>query len=56
MARIAQRSGLSPHEFLTWEEDQRERHEYYRGEVFGVTAESPRHNALSSSLTTTLHL
>jgi Uma2 family endonuclease len=55
MARVAQRSGLSPGEFLAWERGQPARHEYFRGEVFAMAGGSPRHNALSSSVNAALH-
>lgn len=53
-ARVAARSGCSPAEFLAWERDQPERHEYFRGEVFAMAGGSPRHNALCSSVNAAL--
>jgi Uma2 family endonuclease len=46
MARVAERSGLSSGDFLAWEREQSERHEYFRGQVFAMAGGSPRHNAL----------
>ena len=50
MARIAERSNLSPHAFLAWERQQPTKHEYFQGEVFAMAGGSPRHNALCSSM------
>jgi Uma2 family endonuclease len=55
VARIAERRGLSPAEFLAWEREQPTRHEYYRDEVFAMAGGSLRHNALCSSLIAALH-
>jgi Uma2 family endonuclease len=55
MLRIAERRGISPSEFLSWERAQPSRHEYYRGEVFAMAGGSVRHNALCSSLNAALH-
>lgn len=46
MARVAQRRGLSPSEYLAWEREQLGRHEYFHGEVFAMAGGSIRHNAL----------
>ncbi|MFV8753123.1 Uma2 family endonuclease [Nannocystaceae bacterium ST9] len=43
-------STMSASEFLAWERDQPERHEYARGEVFAMAGGSPRHNALSAAI------
>ncbi len=32
-------------EYLAWEREQRDKHEYYHGEVFAMAGGSPRHNA-----------
>lgn len=50
MARVAQRSHLTPDEYLAWERDQPVRHEFYRGEVFAMAGGSVRHNALCASV------
>ncbi len=41
---------MTPSEYLAWEREQLERHEYCRGEVFAMAGGSPRHNALSAAL------
>jgi Uma2 family endonuclease len=46
VARIAERSHLTPDEYLAWERDQPVRHEFHRGEVFAMAGGSMRHNAL----------
>ena len=46
MARVAERVGLSPDEYLAWEREQPVRHEYFHGEVFAMAGGSMRHNAL----------
>lgn len=50
MSRLAERTGLSPAEFLTWEAGQPERHEFFDGEVFAMAGGSPRHNALAMNV------
>jgi Uma2 family endonuclease len=37
-------------EYLAWEREQRERHEFYRGEVFSMAGGTPRHNALTAAM------
>jgi len=51
MARVEMRSGLSPAEFLVWEREQPNKHEYFHGQVFDMAGGSPRHNALSARIT-----
>lgn len=46
MARVAERIGMPPDEYLAWEREQPVRHEYFRGEVFAMAGGSMRHNAL----------
>ncbi len=46
MARVAERSALTPDEYLAWEREQPTRHEFHRGEVFAMAGGSVRHNAL----------
>lgn len=41
---------MEPDEFLTWERDQRERHGYYRGQIFDMAGGSPRHSLLASRM------
>jgi Uma2 family endonuclease len=50
VVRIAQRSHLTPDEYLAWERDQPVRHEFYRGEVFAMAGGSMRHNALCAAV------
>jgi Uma2 family endonuclease len=47
VGRVAERSALSPQEYLEWERQQPVRHEFFRGEVFAMAGGSLRHNALS---------
>jgi Uma2 family endonuclease len=54
VVRVAQRSHLTPDEYLAWERDQRVRHEFYRGEVFAMAGGSMRHNALCARVIATL--
>jgi len=42
---------MSAAQYLAWEPDQRERHEFFRGEVFAMAGGTPRHNALSAAVT-----
>jgi Uma2 family endonuclease len=46
MGRIAERSKLSPEEYLAWERQQECKHEYFDGEVFAMAGGSYRHNRL----------
>jgi Uma2 family endonuclease len=48
--RSALHHGVTPEEFLAWEREQPERHEYRAGEVFAMAGGSPRHAALSANL------
>lgn len=54
MARVAERSQLSPEEYLAWERQQERKHEYFEGEVYAMAGGSPRHNRLSSKITAVL--
>lgn len=54
MSRLAERTGLSPAEYLAWEASQPERHEYFDGEVFAMAGGSPRHNALAVNVSAAL--
>jgi Uma2 family endonuclease len=42
---------MSAAEYLAWELDQVERHEFFDGEVFAMAGGTPRHNALSAAVT-----
>ncbi len=44
MGRVAGRSKLTPAEYLAWEREQVDKHEYHAGEVFAMAGGSPRHN------------
>jgi Uma2 family endonuclease len=46
VSRIAERSKLTPDEYLAWERGQSIKHEFFDGEVFPMAGGSPRHNAL----------
>jgi len=46
MGRVAERSKLSPVEYLAWERQQEGKHEYFDGEVFAMAGGSYRHNRL----------
>ena len=50
MARVAERSHLTPDEYLAWERTQPVRHEFFRGEVFAMASGSTRHNALCAAI------
>ena len=56
MPRLAERSQLSPEEYLAWERQQERKHEYFEGEVYAMAGGSPRHNRLSSRVTTALEI
>jgi len=56
VARVAERSQLSPEEYLAWERLQDRRHEYFEGEVYAMAGGSPRHNRLSSKITAALEI
>jgi len=42
---------MGAEQYLAWEPDQLERHEFFRGEVFAMAGGTPRHNALSAAIT-----
>jgi Uma2 family endonuclease len=41
---------MSPAEYLAWEREQAEKHEYHHGEVFAMAGGSPRHNFLAAAV------
>lgn len=43
-------------QYLLWEAEQKERHEFFRGEVFAMAGGSPRHSALTAAVTIELGL
>lgn len=55
MGRVAALAGLSAQEFLSWEREQPNRHEYFHGQVFASASGSLRHNALCSRINAALH-
>jgi Uma2 family endonuclease len=47
--RVAARTKLTPAEYLAWEREQRDKHEYHVGDVFAMAGGSPRHNWISGN-------
>ena len=45
---------MSAEEYLAWERREERKHEYFEGEVYAKAGGSPRHNRLSSKITTAL--
>lgn len=45
--RVALQTRMTAVEFLAWEREQPDKHEYFQGEVFAMSGGSPRHNVLS---------
>jgi Uma2 family endonuclease len=54
MTRVAVRSKLTAAEYLAWEREQTDRHEFHAGDVFAVAGGSPRHNLIEGNLQSTL--
>lgn len=52
MGRVATRSQMTPDDYLAWEREQPEKHEFFHGEVFAMAGGSPRHNALCARIIT----
>lgn len=50
MGRVAARSRLTPAEYLAWEREQVDKHEYHLGDVFVMAGGSPRHNWLAGRI------
>ena len=50
----AARSKLTPAEYLEWEREQVDKHEYYAGEVFAMAGGSPRHNWIAGNVQSAL--
>jgi Uma2 family endonuclease len=50
MGRVATRSRLTPAEYLAWEREQVDKHEYHAGDVFAMAGGSPRHNWISGNV------
>jgi Uma2 family endonuclease len=50
MSNAASDPRMSAAEFLAWEREQTDKHEFCDGEVFAMAGGSPRHNLLSSAI------
>lgn len=50
MGNAAQKSALTAAQYLTWEADQAERHEYINGEVFAMAGAEDRHVTASMNI------
>jgi Uma2 family endonuclease len=50
MTRVAARSQLTAEEYLAWEREQVDKHEFFQGEVFAMAGGSPRHNELCGNV------
>lgn len=50
MGRVAARSQLTASEYLAWEREQPDKHEFFHGEVFAMAGGSARHNALAGAV------
>jgi Uma2 family endonuclease len=56
MGKVATPDRMSAAEYLVWEREQRDKHEYHLGEVFLMAGGSPRHNDLASAMSGELRL
>jgi Uma2 family endonuclease len=54
MGRVAARSRLTPAEYLAWEREQIDKHEYHAGEVFAMAGGSPRHSWIAGNVQSVL--
>jgi Uma2 family endonuclease len=54
MTRLAARSKLTAVEYLAWEREQVDKHEFYAGEVFAMAGGSPRHNWIAGNVQSVL--
>jgi Uma2 family endonuclease len=54
MRRVAARSGLTPAEYLAWEREEPDKHEYHAGEVFAMAGGSPRHSWIAGNVQSVL--
>jgi hypothetical protein len=50
MTRVAARSQLTAAEYLAWEREQVDKHEFHAGEVFARAGGSPRHNWIAGNV------
>jgi len=46
---------MSPRDYLAWEREQTDKHQYLGGEVFAMAGGSPRHNRLAFNVSGELH-
>ena len=49
MGALATKTGVTADEYLAWEREEPQKHEFHDGEVFAMAGGSPRHNVLSAS-------
>jgi Uma2 family endonuclease len=54
MTRVAARSKLTPAEYLAWEREQVDKHEFHAGEVFALAGGSPRHSWIAGNVQSAL--
>ncbi len=54
MTRVAVRSRLTAAEYLAWEREQLDKHEFHAGEVFAMAGGSPRHNWIAAKVQSAL--
>jgi Uma2 family endonuclease len=54
MGRVAARSKLTSAEYLAWEREQVDKHEYHAGDVFAMAGGSPRHNWIAGNVQSAL--
>ena len=50
MTRVAARSKLTAAEYLAWEREQTDKHEFHAGDVFAMAGGSPRHNWIAANV------
>jgi Uma2 family endonuclease len=50
MTRVVARSKLTAAEYLVWERQQVDRHEFHAGDVFAMAGGSPRHNWIAGNV------
>jgi Uma2 family endonuclease len=54
MTRVVARSKLTAAEYLAWEREQTDKHEFHAGEVFAMAGGSPRHNWIAGNVQSAL--
>jgi Uma2 family endonuclease len=54
MMRASARSQLTAAEYLAWEREQADKHEFHAGEAFTVAGESPRHHWIAGNVQSAL--